>query len=216
MAELRRGHSGLFHDQEKIRDTYDKDRNDRIGIENDIQLEYESKILKRIKLVTSNSSCFVEDITGFVFGPFTSRFWLMRKHINQTTDLDLNTSAPFYAWDCLTLQTRNKGDVYLIIRDEKNMVRVLKFLIYSLRTVDGRRGTAQKLIEQGIIKCKGTHHDIDYDKAEQIVRHQIMMKVLTSYTLMKVRQKMSFYGLMRKQTMLELLLKQILYSIKSL
>ena len=48
----------------------------------------------------SNSTCLVEDIDGFIYGGFSSRFWMMRKHINS---LDIHNTAassdlPFYAW----------------------------------------------------------------------------------------------------------------------
>lgn len=82
MAELRRGHSGLFDENDKMTEQFKKERTDKLGIENDICLEFQSKKLKKLELMTSNSSCDLDDIEGFVYGPFTSRFWLMRKHIN--------------------------------------------------------------------------------------------------------------------------------------
>ena len=38
--------------------------------------------LIEMKQVQSNASCDVSDIKGFVYGGFSSRFWLLRKHIN--------------------------------------------------------------------------------------------------------------------------------------
>ena len=36
----------------------------------------------------------------------------------------------------------------LVIKDEKQMAVFLKFLIYTLKTLDGRRGSANKLLEK--------------------------------------------------------------------
>lgn len=63
-------------------DLFDKERTDNLGIENDIRLQFLTEKLKKLKLEPSNSSCNFDDIEGFIYGPFTSRFWLMRKHMN--------------------------------------------------------------------------------------------------------------------------------------
>ena len=54
--------------------------------------------------------------------------------------------APFYSWECLTLELGNR-DLDLVIRSEKHMKFILKFLIHSIRTMDGRRGTADKVLD---------------------------------------------------------------------
>ena len=40
MAEVRRGHSGLFGEDIKIKEKFDQERTDKLGIENDICLEF--------------------------------------------------------------------------------------------------------------------------------------------------------------------------------
>ena len=49
---------------------------------------------------------------------------------------------PFYGWECLTLQLNNRGDVYILIQNEKVMADFIKLLIYELKTMDGNAGTA--------------------------------------------------------------------------
>ena len=53
---------------------------------------------------------------------------------------------PFYSWQCITLQLKNR-DIDLVIPDDADMNRFLKLLIHSLRTLDGAKGTADKLIQ---------------------------------------------------------------------
>lgn len=100
-----------------------------------------------MELHESKKSCKIADIESFTFGPFTSRFWLMKKHICMLSVKDLTKQAPFYAWDCLTITIRKQGELFLIIRKEEDMINMLKFLIFSLETVDGKRGTSIKLFE---------------------------------------------------------------------
>ena len=50
----------------------------------------------------STASCYLDDIQSIVFGGLTSRFWLLRKHINSLDKYELN-KLPFYSWQCITL-----------------------------------------------------------------------------------------------------------------
>ena len=59
----------------------------------------------------------------------------------------LQLDAPFYAWDCISLSIKNKWDIYLIIKNEQVMTDCLKFLIYKMESIDGKRGTAAALKE---------------------------------------------------------------------
>lgn len=108
-------------------------------------------------LDNSSSSCYIHDIEAFVYGPFTSRFWMLRKHI-MMMDKMLVASLPFYGWECLSLQLKNRGDVYILIQNEKVMADFLKLLIFELKTLDGNAGTALKrreiLLKQELRKLK--------------------------------------------------------------
>ena len=53
--------------------------------------------------------------------------------------------VPFYNWQCITLKT-NSRDIYLVIPNENDMNLFLKYLIRSLYTVDGSKGSATKVI----------------------------------------------------------------------
>lgn len=52
---------------------------------------------------------------------------------------------PYYNWQCLSIQLPNRN-VDLVIDKESDMDMLLKFMINSLRTVDGQRGTADKIL----------------------------------------------------------------------
>jgi hypothetical protein len=51
------------------------------------------------------------------------------------------TKIPFYSWECLSLQLKCR-DVDLVIRDQDNMDKLLKLLIYQMDTVDGDRNSS--------------------------------------------------------------------------
>lgn len=61
------------------------------------------------------------------------------------SELPRKTSYPFFAWQCITLQFETRN-IDLVIKDEAEMDRFLKFLVRGIRTIDGRAGTAEFLI----------------------------------------------------------------------
>ena len=66
----------------------------------------------------SSASCALEDINGVVFGGFSSRFWMLRKHVNS---VDMKTikddDMPFFSWECLTLNLKHR-DVDVVIKND--------------------------------------------------------------------------------------------------
>lgn len=90
---------------------------------------------KDFKTVLSHSSCRFSDVKDFHYGGTNSRFWMLRKHINSMTHQELY-KLPFYAWQCVTLETAGRS-VDLCIRDDKDIDLLLKHLIYQLYTLDG-------------------------------------------------------------------------------
>ena len=69
---------------------------------------------------------------------------MYRKHANSVSRTDL-PRLPFYSWQCITLQTKQR-DIDLVIPDDKDMDLLLKFLLPTMRTVDGVRNSASKII----------------------------------------------------------------------
>ena len=53
---------------------------------------------------------------------------------------------PFFCWECITLQLPHR-DVDLVIRDQNQMNNFLKFLIHSMKTIDGKKNTATSILK---------------------------------------------------------------------
>ena len=175
--------------------------------------------MKKYKLQQSKSSCSLDQIEGFIYGPFPSRFWMMRKHINQMETRDLLQNGPFHAWECLTLRVKNCNDVYLLVKNEGIMKKLIKMLIYELRTIDGNRNTAVPLIEQGVrdeIERNAFGEDIKWEVIEKMIRHRLMQKVWINYSLVRFKLKLSYHALLRNQTIQELWLHQIVTTFRFL
>ena len=88
------------------------------------QLEYLKKSAKKVlpkeNLVKTNSFDLSE-IKGLIFGGQSSRFWILRRHVNALDKSKFyKDELPFYAWQCLTLQLENR-EIDLVIKDEKEM-----------------------------------------------------------------------------------------------
>lgn len=156
------------------------------------------------------------DVKSFTYGPFVSRFWMLRKHTILMDKKDLQLDPPFYGWDCITLGFDTKQDIHLIIKSEEIMTDFLKLLIYNMQTINGIRGTGIKFKERYIkelIKVDKSKqikgNDKQYSKMNHQVDYYIMRRVLFKYRNMRVRQKISFHAFMNNETVLELWLKQI-------
>ena len=75
----------------------------------------------------SSTSCAVKEIKAIIYGGSSSRFWVLRKHINSMKKNQLK-DVPFYSWECLTLVLEHR-EVDLVIKNEKEMQMILRFLI---------------------------------------------------------------------------------------
>lgn len=120
----------------------DQNSFDQNGFEKDHILEEQTVKRNLFRLKVSSSSCAISDIKGFVYGGLTSRFWMLRKHINTMEHEELKKPGlPFYTWECITLQLSDR-DVCIVIRNEKLMAGFLKLLTYFLKSVDGDKDSA--------------------------------------------------------------------------
>ena len=84
----------------------------------------------------------LSEVTKMTYGPFVTRFWMLRKHMIMMDRMDLQVDSPFYSWDCLTLSFGEKKDLHLIIKNEKVMADFIKLLISKMNTLDGVKGSA--------------------------------------------------------------------------
>lgn len=77
-------------------------------VDNKEKVDYEvselDEELDQIKFVDDKSSAsfHVNDILGFTFGALSSRFWMLRKHIN-SMPINQQHRIPFYSWECISL-----------------------------------------------------------------------------------------------------------------
>jgi hypothetical protein len=74
---------------------------------------------------------------------------MMRKHIACMT-IDQLDSAPFYSWDCITIQLDDRY-IDLVIENHKDMKMFIRFLVFSIKTIDGIRNSAIQLLNFLII-----------------------------------------------------------------
>ena len=90
----------------------------------------------------SAASCKIEEIQGITFGPISSRFWIYRKHINSVKNLEM----PFYSWQCLTLNLKERS-VDLVIPNDQDFDRLVKYLLYKMDSVDGNKDSGLKIFQ---------------------------------------------------------------------
>lgn len=127
-----------------------------------LQLEDDGEVLQMYKIhksesklgklgaVMSNASVKIEQLEGFIFGPNSSRFWTMRKHINCIEQCH-EYEYPFFAWQCITLQTKYR-DIDLVIANRNHMMQLVHYLVLVLKTVDGMRNSAMPYLNIQVIQ----------------------------------------------------------------
>lgn len=93
----------------------------------------------------STGSCDITEIESFVYNGCSSRFWMLRKHINCMNRRKLE-QLPFKSWNCITLRL-GRRDVDLVLKNEAQMSILIKFLVYSLNTMDGIKNSALPVLE---------------------------------------------------------------------
>lgn len=165
---------------------------------------------------SSSASCFITEIDAFVVGGFSSRFWVLRKHINSLNKEELK-KIPFHSWNCITLKI-GRRDIDLVIKNEKHMAIFQKFLIYSLNTLNGIKNSAkpllQEMTESEITKMKKITRQVQLSAAQvnkinQINEAKVFGEISKKYKLLMIRAKISFMALERGMTVQETILHAI-------
>lgn len=113
--------------------------------ENDELLDFYSNWMNDFTLKQSNSSFNLDDIQNFSYGPYTSRFWMLRKHILLLDKKKFMEKPTFFGWNCITIKIKEKWDVHLVFGSERSCQNFLKLLIHRLESVDGKPGSQVKL-----------------------------------------------------------------------
>ena len=118
-----------------------------------------------------------------------------------------NNIIPFHAWDCITLQLLG-NDIDLVIKKPKNMMKLVRFLIYSMNTLDGKKDSAAllcKSIFEQKLKMQQSSSLIKYSNEELMreIKHQIVNKVEKRYRIFWIRQKISFMAFINEKTIAE-------------
>lgn len=124
---------------------------------------------------------------------------MLRKHINSLDNEELE-KVPFQSWNCLTL-TLSHRDIDLVIKDDKDMDRLLKFLIYKMQTIDGNKGSSVKILEVlnkqriKILRQKQKNGKISTDEKHYLTlknEYNLYRKVMLKYKIMRIRNKISY------------------------
>lgn len=147
----------------------------------------------------------LDEIHGFIYGSFSTRFWMMRLGINQKimdnysknkSDENRHAELPFYSWECITIQHKNR-DIDLVIKDEDEMAVFLKFLIIKLNTFNGRKNSISMIRKFGVLS-KSTHVS------------DILLGIYRIFRMMKIKMKISYEACRTNKTIQELFLIAIL------
>lgn len=189
---------------------------------------------QKFQKVESSASLRVAEIEGFVYGGQSSRFWMMRKHINSLDTLEDKLRLPFFCWQCISIQISSR-DVDLIIPNEAEMLLFIRFLLLSLKSLDGTAGSAEPTISAMIRlafkekqkrqssnkSAKKKAVEITFEELERQRKERVFMQIvcdltLKKYRVLKTRMKISYLAYVKNMTVVELFCKTILNSYQQL
>lgn len=154
----------------------------------------------------------MSEIFGFTFGGESSRFLCFRKHVNSMNDVQLK-KLPFFCWECLTIFFK-QTTLDIVIKDQNSMDTLLKYLIHEINTVDGTRDSATDVKEEcykiKLKKFKDRNSKNRKVEVRKLVEKIVINRTMFAYRLMRIRMKISFYCLLKRKTVSELVMTTIL------
>ena len=89
-----------------------------------------------------------------------------------------------------------------MISDEKEMKILLTFLVYQMKTLDGKKNSAVRLLNY---KFKVEENQ----KFKQEIENDVFSKVIKKFQIMIIRHKISYEAFFQKKTISELIIGQI-------
>ena len=197
----------------------DKDNEHVVEEMSDLDDASEQEYLN-FKKKLSSASCRVDDIQNFIVGGSSSRFWMLRKHIN-SLPRHMFRKLPLYSWNCITLQLGYR-DVDLVMRNGADMKRLIRFLIEKMETLDGIRGSAIPLIHRLQTRhsqmtgsqvqetlSTGFMNERTWREAKTVVNYDVYREVSLKYNILRLRQKISYHAAEKGQTVAELFLNSL-------
>ena len=158
--------------------------------------------------IHSNSSacCYLRDINGIMYGGISSRYWMLRKHINSLEIAKMaDEDMPFYAWECISLNLAHR-DVDLVIKNEKDMNDFITLISYHMQTVDNSKDSANFInahitklkLRQAKAKDENIGRRLTAKMKERIgdlsekEKLAILKTTVMKYKIMRIRSKLSF------------------------
>ena len=97
------------------------------------------------------------------------------------------------------------------------MDKILFYILYEMRSIDGNRDSAVKLLE---LKNEESRQSIRREKLREIAykvnEQQLYFKALRKYKFMRIRSKISFSALKRKESIMAVFVKTIISTLQFL
>ena len=172
---------------------------------------------KKYNLKVSTASFKISEIKSIIYGGKSSRFWILRKHLNSIKKKEFqDEKVPFFAWQCVTLVLPHR-EVDLVIENESMMTKFLQMLIFCMNTCDLNKDSAtlvkQALYKQWkrdyLTKNKNDPRVSEKQTIRKKIDHQVMVQTILKVKILRIRMKISYHAFMRNITIFELFLKQI-------
>jgi hypothetical protein len=151
------------------------------------------------------------DIQGFIFGGYGSRFWILKNYINSKSPQEIKPNM--LSWNMISLKITKRDKFYdLIIQDQEQMDVLIQFLLQMIhqRNTIGRMTLASEKISK-----KYQFRKEYIPKKMKVVEQKIatldpdFSQGLKLYRFIRIRQKISYMAWAKKKSLKHLLFQQI-------
>lgn len=158
------------------------------------------------------------DIEHFVFGGFSSRFWLMQNYINHMPKhKDLPDSM--LCWNMLSIHLKESGKtIDLILTSEMQMNILIQYLSQMLRTnsYKHRHHLFVQKLKEAKLTGKQSQAKLKEFEEKNLTKEIDFGRALAIYKVMRIRMKISYYAWKNGMTVVNYILHQIAKSFQEL
>lgn len=152
-----------------------------------------------------------EDIEHFVYGGFSSRFWVLQQYINR---MPRGADLPDWmlCWNMITLHLKKEGKtVDLVVSNQFQMDMLLQYLVQMLRinTVSHKRALLKAKMDHEEWSDQAMARKLAEFDSRQRKKQLDFAQAAKIYRFMRIRMKVSYAAWRRGVSVLHLLLKQI-------
>ncbi|CDW73195.1 UNKNOWN [Stylonychia lemnae] len=145
----------------------------------------------------------LKDVIGIIYGGQITTFLLQKENILKIILNGDENKHPFYAWECISIETQNRT-LDLVIKDQAQLMWLLSVLLILVKM-----NKAQELFISDLNEIRSTNKIGSFKICKNDLRYR-------SFRLMRVKMKVSYEACKQRISILEVFLRAIYITYKQI